>query len=106
MLRSGARPRPRLRRLASAGAVLAAALAVASCGSEQPVATLDSGRIERAIERSSLAQRGVQAAVTCPSGVPAQEGLKFSCIAMVEGEGTRFLVTQRDDAGKVRYEAP
>jgi hypothetical protein len=103
-LRSGARLQ--LRRLAAAGAALAAALALASCGSGQAAATLDSGRIERAIERSSLAQRGVEATVTCPSGVPVEEGLSFSCMATVEGNGTRFVVTQQDDAGQVRYEAP
>ena len=67
---------------------------------------LDTGKIERAIKRSSLAQRGAHAKVTCPPEVAQEKGLVFPCIAVVKGASTRFVVTQQDDAGRVRYEAP
>ena len=67
---------------------------------------LDTSKIERAIERSSLAQRGVHPKVSCPPEVVQEKGLVFSCTAVVKGTSTRFVVTQQDDAGRVRYEAP
>jgi hypothetical protein len=67
---------------------------------------LDTSKVERAIERSSLAQRGVRPKVSCPAGIAQEKGLVFSCTAVVEGVRTRFVVTQQDDAGHVRYEAP
>lgn len=82
------------------------ALAFAGCGSSESAATLDTGKIERAIERSSLAQRGVHPKVSCPPNVVQEKGLVFSCTAVVEGVSTRFVVTQQDDVGHVRYEAP
>jgi hypothetical protein len=52
-----------------------------------------------------MAQRGQQADVSCPSGVHQQKGLVFSCTAMVGRNGTRFVVTELDGSGRVRYEA-
>ncbi len=88
------------------GLLVVAGMGFAACGSSEPSATLDAGKVERAIERSSLAQRGVRPKVSCPPEIAQEKGLGFSCTAVVEGVGTRFVVTQQDDAGHVRYEAP
>lgn len=86
--------------------MVVAGLVFTACGSAESSATIDAGKVERAIERSSLAQRGVRPNVSCPAGVAQEKGLAFSCTAVVEGVSTRFVVTQQDDAGHVRYEAP
>jgi hypothetical protein len=76
------------------------------CGSSESIATLNTGKIERAIAQSSLAQRGEHAQVSCPSTVPQIEGLKFSCRAVVGSVSTRFVVVEQDGSGHVHYEAP
>lgn len=86
--------------------VLAVGLLPAACGSSGSIPTLDTGKIERAIVRSSLVQRGQHAQVSCPSAMPQVEGLRFSCVAMVGSVGTRFVVVQLDGFGRVRFEAP
>jgi hypothetical protein len=80
-------------------------LLLAACGSSESITTLNSGKIERAIAQSSFAQRGQRARVTCPSAVPQEEGLKFSCTAVVGSVSTQFVVVEQDDSGHVRYEA-
>ena len=40
------------------------------------------------------------------SGVHQKKGLTFACTAVVGRASTRFVVTQLDDTGRVRYEAP
>jgi len=85
--------------------VAASSLLLAACGSSDSITTLDSGRIERAIAQSSLAQRGQHARVSCPSAIPQKEGLTFSCTAVVGLVSTRFTVIEQDDSGHVRYEA-
>ena len=97
--------------------LLAASLGLTACGSSgSPAASsfkrpsanliLDTEKVERAIERSSLEQRGVRAQVSCPSGVYQEKGLEFSCTAVVKrGGSTKFVVTELDAAGRVRYEA-
>jgi hypothetical protein len=86
--------------------VVGVSLVLAACGSSESIATLDMGKIERAIAQSSLAQRGQRAQVSCPSGVPQVAGLRFSCTAVVGSTTTRFVVVEQDDAGHVHYEAP
>jgi hypothetical protein len=86
-----------------AGFVIAASLAVSACGSSESPTILNTEKIERAIERSSLAQRGQDARVSCPSGVHQKKGLVFSCTAVVKQDSTRFVVTQVDGSGRVRY---
>ena len=87
-------------------AVLAAAsLAVTACGSSGSPPVLNTEKIERAIEHSSLAQRGVHARVSCPSGVHQEKGMAFSCTAVAGHASTRFVVTQLDDLGHVHYRA-
>ncbi len=86
-------------------AVAAAGIAIAGCGSDAAPTILDTEKVERAIERSSLAQRGKDAQVTCPSGVHQKKAVAFSCTAVVGRTSTRFAVTQLDAAGNVHYEA-
>jgi hypothetical protein len=89
-----------------AGVLVAASLAVSSCGSsEAGSAILNTERIERAIEHTSLTQRGKHAQVTCPSGVHQTKGLVFSCTAVVGRGTTRFEVTELDGSGRVHYAA-
>jgi hypothetical protein len=97
--------------------LLAATLGLAGCGSSgsptpvrpaspAAITILDTEKIERAIESSSLAQRGLRAQVSCPAGVHQKKGLEFFCTAVVKGGGsTRFAVTELDDSGQVHYEA-
>jgi len=86
--------------------IVGSSLALATCGSPEPTTTLNTEKIERAIARSSLAQRGQHARVSCPSAVPQMKGLKFSCRAVVGSVSTRFLVVEQDGSGHVHYEAP
>ena len=88
-----------------AGALVVGALMVSGCGSSESPTILNTEKVERAIEHSSLAQRGVRAQVSCPSGVHQKKGVGFSCTAVVNGDRTRFAVTQLDGAGQVHYEA-
>jgi hypothetical protein len=81
-------------------------LVLAACGSSESIATLNTGKIERAIARSSLAQRGQRAQVSCPSKMPQKQGLKFSCVAVVGPVSTRFVVVEQDESGHVHYQAP
>ena len=86
--------------------LVGSSLVLAACGSSESIATLNTGKIERAIAQSSLAQRGEHAQVSCPSTVPQIEGLKFSCRAVVGSISTRFVVVEQDGSGHVHYEAP
>jgi uncharacterized protein DUF4333 len=88
------------------GLLVVAGLVLVACGSSESSATLDADKLARAIERSSLAQRGVRPNVSCPPEIAQEKGLVFLCTAVVEGVSTRFVVTQQDDLGHVRYEAP
>jgi hypothetical protein len=95
-----------------AAVLVAVSLALGACGSSGPAASsarptvLNTEKIERAIARSSLAQRGVTAQVSCPSGVQQTRGLSFSCTAVADGGSTDFVVSQLDGSGNVHYEAP
>jgi hypothetical protein len=66
---------------------------------------LNTEKVERAIEHSTLAQRGVHAHVSCPSGVRQGKGRTFACAAVTKHRSTRFVVTQLDGSGQVHYEA-
>ena len=95
-----------LRRMTAAAAIAAAGLALGACGkSEEPPTILNTEKVERAIEQSIAEQRGKNARVSCPSGVHQKKGLEFACTAVVKRASTRFVVTQRDGAGQVHYEA-
>jgi hypothetical protein len=86
-------------------AVAAAGLAASGCGAAESPTVLNTEKVERAIEQSSLSQRGKRPQVSCPSGVHQQKGLVFTCTAVVKRDSTRFLVTQLDGSGQVHYEA-
>ena len=88
-----------------AGVVVAASLAIGACGSSGSPTVLNTEKVERAIEKSILDQRGQQAQVTCPSGVHQKKGSGFSCTALVKRDSTRFMVSQLDGSGRVRYVA-
>jgi hypothetical protein len=88
-----------------AAIVVAASLAVTACGSSGSPTMLNTEKVERAIEHSSLAQRGQRVRVTCPSGVHQRKGLVFSCTALARRVSTAFTVTELDAAGHVHYEA-
>ncbi len=93
-------------RLLALGVLVAAGLAAAGCGKADPPPTiLNTEKVERAIEASSWAQRRKRVNVSCPSGVHQKKGLEFSCTAFGKKDNTRFVVTQRDGAGRVHYEA-
>ena len=94
-----------LGRSSVAGGFLAASLAVTACASSGAPTILNTEKVERAIERSSMAQRRLSARVTCPSGVRQKKGLQFSCTAVVKRASTRFVVTQLDGSGHVHYRA-
>lgn len=94
------------RRTLISGFFVGAILVLAACGSSGSIATLDTAKIERAIAHSSMAQRGQRAQVNCPSGVPQEEGLEFSCKAIAGSVSTRFVVVEQDGFGHVHYEAP
>jgi hypothetical protein len=97
----------RLGRSLAAGLLIAASLTVAACGKEdtKTATILNTEKVERAIEHSVLAQRAKKATVSCPSGVHQKQGITFSCTATVKRVDTKFVVTQQDGAGRVRYEA-
>ncbi len=101
----------------AASAVLCAVL-LGACGSSSgsPTATtakttyLDVARVERAIERSILAQRHLKSTVKCPAKVPQRPG-KFACVATTlsvkkphRAIKTPFIVTIRNNKGAVTYE--
>ena len=92
-----------------AGTLLVCALLsvnIAACGSSEPSHTiLNTEKIERAIEQSSLAQRGVHAQVSCPTGVHQQRGLVFTCTATAGRDRTPFVVTEVNGSGQVHYQA-
>jgi Domain of unknown function (DUF4333) len=90
-----------------AGILVAASIAATGCGGSSPGSPtiLNTEKVERAIEQSSLAQRGQHARVTCPSGVHQKKSLVFTCTATVAGSDTQFSVTELDGSGHVRYEA-
>jgi hypothetical protein len=85
--------------------LVGASLAVTACGSSGSPTILDTEKVERAIEHSSLAQRGARAQVSCPSGVHQKKGVVFFCTAIVKRDSTRFVVTELDGSGHVHYEA-
>lgn len=93
--------------LALGGTLGLAGFALSACGSSdtQAPTILDTERVERAIERSSLAQRELRVRVSCPSGIHQKKGLTFSCTTLGARPNTRFAVTELNGAGRVHYEA-
>jgi Domain of unknown function (DUF4333) len=94
------------RRGSLAPSLAIAALALTACGSTAAPLKLNTVKVERAIEQSSLTQRHKRVDVNCPSGVHQQKGLVFYCTAVFHGGRTQFVVTQLDNSGDVHYDAP
>ncbi|HEY1537802.1 MAG TPA: hypothetical protein VGF63_00285 [Solirubrobacteraceae bacterium] len=106
---NGRAPATRRRRVIRAlvpGGLVAVTLAVAACGSTSSPTILNTEKVERAIEASSLAQRHKHVHVSCPSGVHQKKGLVFACVTLSPHGTTRFVVTELDGAGHVHYQAP
>lgn len=88
-------------------AVLAGLLTVtglAACGTT----TLDPDKAAGEISRAVRVQAGVPVKeVTCPENVKAAKGDTFSC-TVIARDGTRgqVKVTQKDDQGNIRFNAP
>lgn len=88
---------------------LACAGLLSACGSTSKTTYLDTGKVERSIERSILSQRGLRSTVVCPTKVVQRPG-RFPCIATTFGAKkphkvvkTPFLVTIHNDKGYVTY---
>jgi hypothetical protein len=85
-------------RIVLAAALVPASVAVGGCGATKQVTILNTEKVERAIERSTLVQRHKR--------VHQKKGLVFSCTTLLTRGATRFVVTELDGAGQVHYEAP
>ena len=72
------------------------------CASSAP--TLGTASLQRAAASSILRQRGIRTRVSCPGKVPRRAGLRFWCTARLEVGSYPLLMTETNDAGKVRYE--
>jgi hypothetical protein len=94
-----------LGRSLAVGVLVAGSFSLSTCGSASAAKILNTEKVERAIEHSSLAQRGQYAQVSCPAGVHQEKGLVFSCIAVVKNVSTSFVVTELDASGHVHYAA-
>lgn len=95
-------PEPMRARVAFAAAALLVTASVDGCaivGSPK----LDTQRIERAIERSIMGQRGLTSHVTCPKDVPQKTAYVFSCIAKLDVGNTRFIVIENNSKGSARW---
>ena len=94
-----------LARSSATGILVAVSLVLSACGSSGSATILNTEKIEGAIEQSSLTQRGAHVQVSCPSGIRQRKGLVFTCVAVLGHSSTRFVVTELDGSGHVRYEA-
>jgi Domain of unknown function (DUF4333) len=72
-------------------------------GNTAPLVILNSGKVQRAIEASILAQRHLRSSVSCPAQVLQRAGVNFACTAIVGGKSYPFAVTETNSAGHVRY---
>jgi Domain of unknown function (DUF4333) len=104
-------PHPPIGRFLPVLLLIGVSLLLSACGSSGSASrshapkVLNTAKVARAIQQSSLSQRGEHAKVSCPTGVRQQKGLAFSCTALVGSVSTRFVVTQLDGNGDVHYEA-
>jgi hypothetical protein len=72
-------------------------------GNQAPLVALDVAKVQQAIAKSILTQRKLHATVTCPATVLQQAGLRFTCMATVNGHNYPFEVTQVNANGQVKY---
>ncbi len=72
-------------------------------GNQAALVALDTARVQRTIEASILAQRGLHAKVRCPASVLQKKGLSFTCKASVGAKSYPFAVTQVNGHGYVKF---
>jgi hypothetical protein len=78
--------------------------ALAGCGASN--SKLNTVVVERAIANTILAERHIDATVSCPPGVPQQKGRVFTCTARLAVGTYPVSVTEADGNGHVRYGNP
>jgi hypothetical protein len=102
-----------------AGVLLVVCLLVTGCGSSgaKPGRSASTNRrvsshrfiatktVALAIERSSLAQRGLHVTASCPTDVLQRKGIVFECTVVYNAKTTVFTVTELDGSGDVHYVA-
>ncbi len=71
----------------------------------RPLVALDIAKVEQAITVSIARERRLAATVSCPPEVLREDGVRFTCTALIKGDPTHytFSVTEIDGAGHVRY---
>jgi hypothetical protein len=95
----------RHRACSALAASLAVAALTAGCGGDSKITTVDRLNLQTAIATSIAQQKHQIAVVSCPPGVPARKGQKFTCTAtLASGRQVPFQVTAKDDKGNVHYE--
>jgi hypothetical protein len=73
--------------------------------SQQTLIGLDVAKVQRAITASVFSERHLEAKVSCPPEVLQRALVSFKCSAVVRGSGRTypFVVSELDNAGRVRY---
>ena len=87
--------------VAAVAATLALSGMLAACGSSDQ--KLNTEQVQRAIAASILTQHGVRTTVQCPANVTRKAGQAFTCFATLDVGSYPVAVTEKDDAGHVRY---
>jgi hypothetical protein len=91
-------------RLFGLGTAVLLAPCLAGCGSGSSVPTLTTVAVERAVAQSILTQHHLHATVNCPSKVPQEAGLVFTCAASLDVGTYPVSVTETNGGGHVRYQ--
>jgi hypothetical protein len=78
--------------------------AFAGCGTK----TIDAAKGEAEISKAVRVQAGAEVKeVSCPTGVEIKQGATFTCkVTAKDGTSGDVLVTQKDDEGNVKFNAP
>jgi hypothetical protein len=93
---------PRLLGAFATASATAVALLGAGCGGS--ARTIDHTVVENAIAVSVAKEKHMLSIVTCPIGVKARQGVKFTCtVTLADGRQIPFTVTGKDDKGNVHY---
>ena len=86
------------------GALLAGSTAVAIGGCGSGGFRIDHTVVENAIQVSLARQRHELAIVTCPVGVVAKQGGRFTCtVTFASGDQAPISVTELDNRGDLHY---
>jgi Domain of unknown function (DUF4333) len=89
-----------MRGIRGAGVVMSVAAVALVAGCSAPP-TLCSGDVQDQIEAGLGAQVGGEFTVVCPTGVPAEAGVTFTCSVTDESDGSSIdvVVTESDSSG-------